>query len=1377
MKNEIDFNIENIFNATSKGGALYQYEAKKYYIAPYQRGYKWAAMDEKNDAVCVFMNDLIDASKTADDEYRLQFITTRRANKIGEDKNVLEVIDGQQRLTTLTILLSVLEYIIEGNTENAISNNKLSYEIRKKVSVFFQKHIYRRIDTLMSGDWKSFIIEYPENDEQDIFYLYDAAQKIKKMIVEKFSARENCIRNFREYVKEHVKIILICIEDDHNINCEEIFSNLNDNKVELKSSELVKGLILTEVSRLPYAKGTFFDKEKIELRELRANMGRQWDEISHWANREDIGTFFFDAKKDKDNVLDKLLTLLAVYDGFNELKMLDKKSSKNVIFSYFQSQVKDGEKKVKDIFDNLKEIKSILNDWFNKDKIYNYLGYVFFRKNDKKEIQFFFEQKDNDGLPIIRYGKSKLIKYLEGVSFESLKTEEIDTLVYSEDSDKDKMHDLLLAINVFGYENRFDFTKFVNEEWSLEHILPQNLRNFGDKSLEKEEIELLKFLCEGNLGEFSRAKKLLLGCEEIGNKEDVYNSLSKKLTGETCALNKDEEKILYKLITNEKLHRIGNMALLSRKDNSYNSNRMFCEKREKIVKRIKEGSFVPKHTYDVFSKLIFGNGTSDLTVWTEKDIDEHAKFIKDKVEEIKGNYIPDSAAESAGIARDAGRKLGGIRADTAGSREDCGIMYMVPKLRGENRMDHGLYSLGDFLKKSDLRQIIIPEIQRDYVWKPENVKRFLRSIDDNYKEKNNNYQIGFIYAYQADDMLDGCYILIDGQQRLTTLFLILLALSVKEDRRDYFRRFYFTEDNNLKLDYKVRESSHEFLQKFVQYILDEKSIEKIDDEYWNFAEYQNDVTDKSIIENYNTIWKFINTHEEFIDTCNLTFDYVEKHVKFWYYDTSESYQGEKLYLYMNSRGETVRSNESIKANLLRKCNTDEEKYARGEDWEKWQNLFWRYRHDNPNADKGMDEFLKWIKFIELTFIELKKSNKKESKELFENVEKKITEIKKSEKIDLDELLLDKDESLLDKINGYYIALDKLKDVKDESIFNMYWLAGYYDAGNNNAMRGADYIRLIPMLMYVKKHPEFDHLELKRFARFFLNITRFKTIDNHPYYYIVEVILLTKSFLDAEYTDITEITNFEGKYKSILTDEEIHKLKIYKQNSGDLRLQIEDAFWSAEDFHFCGGSIWLIWKCIDYDCSHFDSQKLEKFEFYSKYFNILFEDQRYVDDDVDNLVRRALLTKGNYIIYDGYSAISNKSRQRFSFISKKNPKWKEHLSSKSVDITPYKELIEDFGERWAKDTTEDTTDDTTIRNKRKAVLEQIIASPWSTKVTDKDWEYHFIKEPKYLKFCAQQMICEKDEGGDFGKLVLLRKNKVRSDNDWKYLETYQRETLN
>jgi len=610
MSKELVFNIRNIFDATSSEGALQQNSAKKYYIAPYQRGYKWAA-SLPNDAVCVLMKDLFDASENPNSEYYLQFITTKRSKQ--DDFFVLEVIDGQQRLTTLTILLSVLVYL-KGDNENAISNNLLSYEVRPRVSDFFQKHIYQKIDTLISDTWENFISQDPTNNEQDIYYLYNATNKIHEMLVGAFSDDKDKIAEFEKYLLENVKIILNNIDQD--IDCEEIFSNLNDNKVELTSSELIKGLILTNSAReLPNAERKITYKEIIELRAI---MGRQWDEISHWANRKEIKTFFFPNSK---NILDELLLLLALENGFEKTNDI---SNKNVVFNYFQSQIKKGTKTAKGLFDNLKELKSVLNEWFNDTSIYNSLGFVFFCRQSKKTIR--------DFLLFIKKDKSELKDELNKI-ISNILDFDIDDLQFNKTNAE--IHSLLLAISVFGDETRFDFTAFNTQtSWSLEHIFPQTPDKLADE-LGLKDIGLLKSLCENNLGNFEKAKEKLQEYEETISIEIVYNSLSEKMNKSKCTLSDDEKTILYHLMKTEKLHSIGNMALLTSSDNSSNRNGMFDKKRHNIVKRISGGSFVPKHTYDVFSKLLSEKMSPDLTVWTTTDIDAHFEWLNKKINEIR----------------------------------------------------------------------------------------------------------------------------------------------------------------------------------------------------------------------------------------------------------------------------------------------------------------------------------------------------------------------------------------------------------------------------------------------------------------------------------------------------------------------------------------------------------------------------------------------------------------------------------------------------------------------------------------------------------------------------------------------------------------------
>lgn len=611
MSKELIFNIGSIFNATTAEGALQQHGAKHYYIAPYQRGYKWAS-NHPNDAVCLLMKDLFNAAENPTSEYYLQFITTK-LSKV-EDNNILEVIDGQQRLTTLTILLSVLANK-KGDNEQAISNDLLSYEVRPKVTDFFSNHIYKDIESILPKTWTEFITEFPDNDEQDIYYLFNAAKKISELIDENFADAE-IIKEFEKYVLENVKIILNNIE--RNVNCEEMFSNLNGNKVDLTSAELIKGLILTTTARERNDSDRRISYK--EIIEIRAVMGRQWDELSHWANREDIKSFFF---YNSYNVLDELLLLLALKDNF--IPSADR-SDKNEVFNHFQSQIKKGNKTTTKYFDELKKLKLVLNEWFNDNEIYNALGYLFFTK--KKNERF----TTRNFLPLLEQSKTQIRTKLKSETVKLLSSE-VDDLEYGETNNE--IHNLLLALSVFADGSRFDFTAFNGQEnWSLEHIFPQNPDELPEE-LGVKDVEFIKSLGGDKLEKYEKVKDRLKEFEESMDTAAVYTELKNKLKNKTCKLTSDERRVLYRLIKTDKLNSIGNMTLLTKSDNSSNKNGMFDKKRFNIAKRVSNGSFVPKHTYDVFSKLISEKMTPELNVWNETDIQKHEEWIKTRVSAIK----------------------------------------------------------------------------------------------------------------------------------------------------------------------------------------------------------------------------------------------------------------------------------------------------------------------------------------------------------------------------------------------------------------------------------------------------------------------------------------------------------------------------------------------------------------------------------------------------------------------------------------------------------------------------------------------------------------------------------------------------------------------
>ena len=202
--------------------------------------------------------------------------------------------------------------------------------------------------------------------------------------------------------------------------------------------------------------------------------------------------------------------------------------------------------------------------------------------------------------------KNLLLHKLEKDKENLLKQIKIEDLNYEESSDN--IHHILLALNVFieGWKKdfRFNFYAFEQENWSLEHIFPQTPE--GKKNILSTENKIaIKEILEGNLS--AEIEKILdLEERDQAQKEIYYKALKAEAS----------------------LNSIGNMCLMTGGDNASNGNKFFPEKRNNILNLIQKGSFVPKHTFDVFSKMFDGADTAGMNVWSKQDMEKHSSHIK-----------------------------------------------------------------------------------------------------------------------------------------------------------------------------------------------------------------------------------------------------------------------------------------------------------------------------------------------------------------------------------------------------------------------------------------------------------------------------------------------------------------------------------------------------------------------------------------------------------------------------------------------------------------------------------------------------------------------------------------------------------------------------
>lgn len=614
------YSIEDFFSK-----CLFDNNVEGFFIAPYQRGYKWKSAT-KFDQVPVLLTDLYEAykkpSNTKGKEYFLQYITVK-SNKENR-QNVFEVIDGQQRLTTISLLFYVLEEDTFNQKNITIKNDKALLNFARYSKE--RKHIFKEIIELSNSN----DIDFISIKKQDVFYMLQAVICIKNFFNILKEKNPDNFDVFITFIRENVKIILN--KEDEYTSAEEVFSSLNSNQVPLTNAYLIKGLLLTKASR-GYTENR--KKHFKEIMDERAVMGRTWDEMNSWFDQKEIALYFFEKEKD---CLAEMLKLI----NFKQ------KEDKDIVIDAFRDKLKGGGQVYNDSYelfnhfhDNiitsdeavqcLNEVKHYfkrLQSWYYDDYIHNLLGYyLLYNRNQLNTI--------------LTLSNEALITKLKDFIVSKIPlSDELKDLKYipSNSNSNKKIQDILLVLSVFpsGEEinekmnYRFDFKEYLEENWSLEHIFPQNPNS--DNVVINDDKPWIIEAISNKIKELKKA-----------DNQDVINQLEE--TKQKVENNKDVPsnsiEFIYNDFTEKQTHSLGNMALLSGSVNSALSNGFFNTKRKILLSRINRGSFVPKHTIDVFSKMLEVDKESEhqfdttLVKWTIKDLNSHFEWIKNQLEIIK----------------------------------------------------------------------------------------------------------------------------------------------------------------------------------------------------------------------------------------------------------------------------------------------------------------------------------------------------------------------------------------------------------------------------------------------------------------------------------------------------------------------------------------------------------------------------------------------------------------------------------------------------------------------------------------------------------------------------------------------------------------------
>lgn len=575
--------------------------------------------------------------------------------------------------------------------------------------------------------------------------------------------------------------------------------------------------------------------------------------------------------------------------------------------------------------------------------------------------------------------------------------------------------------------------------------------------------------------------------------------------------------------------------------------------------------------------------------------------------------------------------------------------------------------------------IEIPAIQRDYVQDKlysDLHKEECDIVGDiaNSLTKNVKTNLHFVYGKVDNQEL----IPLDGQQRLTTLFLIHWFLSLGK----------LTDDNKRilsKFTYETRPSSEDFCLKLVKesiiYQDDLKISQQIVNSKWFFLSWKNDPTIKAMLNMLDVIQvKLIQPNEELFNLlCNENCPVI-----FHFLPLSQFKLDDEIYVKMNSRGKPLTNFENFKANFSVLFDHNNKSKLDNE----WLDIFWRFEKDNDNINlKEVDKiYLTFLTNISFCFWAEYNDFSKEEKDNF-SIFKTYKNIYSS------------DFDYLGKITRILDALTSYKDV------------GNYFSN------------------FLKSNPDYwEYLRFYSVAQFFINCGEVNSINIETYHKWIRVChnLINNTLIQAPdefYKAIRSIKELSAHINDILEyltlpetkivaflqlqgEEEKTKAKlILDDNSNKWREVIE----KTESHPYFNGQIGFILHLAK-DNNGYDKNR---FSDYSEKMSKLFSSE--FQNNNDCLFQRALLTFGDYLVpISGHYTFCNFDKG----LRAKTDNWRKVFNDETRS-NYFKQLL-------------DSISVSSIKKDLQSKINKF-------QENESDWKSLFIKNKGLIEYCVNYQI--------------------------------------
>lgn len=347
-------------------------QGMSFFIPSYQRGYRWTKQQ-----VIDLLTDIRDfAKKESSGIYCIQPLVVKKKHndnimqQIKEAANIeavqdlikgqWEVVDGQQRLTTIYLILTALK----------LRKYVIKYETREQSEAFL-KNICEKTD-------------FEQKLNIDFHHMGEAYKTVKDW----FKTHDV---NIKTVLLKQVKFIWY--EIGQNERAKQVFARLNIGKISLTNAELIKALLLNKSNFTnPHNN---IDERTVTM--YQNEIAIEWDTIEYTLQSRDFWLFLNNIGNEKSTRIEFIFDLIAENDMLkcgNEAG--DSYYGELRTFRYFSYYIEhhNPSDAIKTIWDCVMEIFMTLKEWFDDKELYHYIGFLVCCK-DKNTISNIYKEWKN----------------------------------------------------------------------------------------------------------------------------------------------------------------------------------------------------------------------------------------------------------------------------------------------------------------------------------------------------------------------------------------------------------------------------------------------------------------------------------------------------------------------------------------------------------------------------------------------------------------------------------------------------------------------------------------------------------------------------------------------------------------------------------------------------------------------------------------------------------------------------------------------------------------------------------------------------------------------------------------------------------------------